>query len=651
MDALKKKIQYVYPHIFPVLLFVSLEIQNKTNIYSNLPALFISCFLLYISFWILLSIFGRIFVSGVFASLVLLAFYTVNFYRQMQTGQILLPYDLNLARHIGSIFAFSNITLHWRPICSILCTIALHIPLFHVSRQIRFSPGNRAVIFVVAGTFMYFSFFSQFSYSGIQSSLITDASASTTTASYNDIYRDQGALLGFYTIGAAGDAEEPQWYSRAYMESLMAKVAQNHKEKNIGADILNGANIPRGANKPPDTKPNVIVVMSESYWDPTRLPAIVFSEDPVPNLHRLNALTTSGNVIPPVFGGMTCNTEFEFLTGNAMKFVGYGDIPYYEEKTYIDRDNGRSLVSMFKANGYQTVALHTYSSTFFNRDVVYPKLGFDTFIAEEALPGAKIKGSLRGQDIISDEYFADILIDILENGATASEADKSNIDSDSPLFIFGITMQNHTPYLPDKYESTHIKAYGGGLSGLLSDEDIEYIETYLEGVYDADMVLGRLYDYVMETDAPTILLYFGDHLPLLTQHTGIYTDLGYIGEGELNNLPVDEAYKMHSTPYIAVSNYIDMPPTWGSISPYFMGAVLAEAAGIEMNLYYQFLLQTYYRVSAMNEYFYVVDENIYSAPGEDINDAIEMFAAFQYDKLFGEDWGQRDDEQQLFMLK
>jgi phosphoglycerol transferase MdoB-like AlkP superfamily enzyme len=359
--------------------------------------------------------------------------------------------------------------------------------------------------------------------------------------------------------------------------------------------------------------------MGEAYWDPTRLPSITFSEDPVPNLRKLQTTATFGNVLSPSFGGMTSNVEFELLTGNAMRFAGLGNIPYYEPKTYIENDNGRSLINMFKANGYRTVALHTYEASFFDRDTNYSAMGFDRFISADDMPYAQYKGTLNGQDIISDEYFCDELIDLMEN-------------VDDPLFLFGITMQNHTPYLPDKYEETHIKAYS---NGLLSDEDITVMESYLEGVYDTDRVLGRLYDFVMETEEPTILVFFGDHLPLLTQRTGVYTDLGYIDSAEFDDLTAEDAYKMFTTPYLAFSNYMELPETWGSVSPYFLGAVVADAADIDMNLYYTFLLQAYESFQGLNNYVYISGDRIFSEPQGSI--ALEMFEAFQYDKLFGED--------------
>jgi hypothetical protein len=356
---------------------------------------------------------------------------------------------------------------------------------------------------------------------------------------------------------------------------------------------------------------------------------VTFSEDPVPNYHRLKGQVTSGNLLSPVFGGLTSNTEFEFLTGNAMRFAAYGQIPYYKGDVYVDRDEGRALPSMFGKNGYRTVGLHTYTGAFFDRYLHYPKLGFDEFIAAEDIVNPLIKGEFHGQEIIADEYFCGKLLGIIDGNALENP--------DQPLFIFGITMQNHTPYLADKYAETLIKADSGGI---LTYEDTAALEAYLEGVHDADAVLGRLYDYVQGTERPTIVVYFGDHLPFITQITGVYAELGYVEALALEDLTIEERYKMYTTPYLAFANYTDLPGTWGDISPYYLGALTADAAGIRKNLYSEFLIQAFESFQAMNEELYIADGEI-SAELPESSAALTMFEAFQYDKLFGEGYMNR----------
>lgn len=78
--------------------------------------------------------------------------------------------------------------------------------------------------------------------------------------------------------------------------------------------------------------PNIMFVQLESYFDPTEVEWLRFSEDPIPNLRKLYADYSSGYFKVPSVGAGTANTEFEVLTGMNMRFFGPGEYPY---KTYV----------------------------------------------------------------------------------------------------------------------------------------------------------------------------------------------------------------------------------------------------------------------------------------------------------------------------
>ena len=603
----ESRLHYAYLPVFSFLLFIALEIQNNMSGTRNVAVFAISCVVLFMMLMLLFAVTHNVFASGIIVTAVLLTFYSVSFYKRMMTGVVLIPPDINLIRSFGGLSAFIDLSFQWRPIASILCAAALNLPLYFASKHIRLELKSRAATYITSGLLMFALLFTRFSLDTLMPFMNISASADM---SYNDIYEEKGALLGFFTVAIGWEVEPPEHYEQASMEAISALVI---------ADTIASASA--DADYAP-IKPNVIVVMCESLWDPTRLPNVTFSEDPMPNYRRLLDVATTGNVVSPVFGGMTSNVEYEFLTGNAMHFVRFGDIPYYDSEIYIYRDNGRSLPSMFKANGYRTVGLHSYSGIFYDRDKHYPKLGFDAYIAQEDMPNARFKGTAGGRDIVSDEYFGDKLIEILD-------------DSDDPLFLFGVTVQNHMPYVPVRYEGEALRGITADCGGILSEEDAEYLEVFLEGTFDADALLGRLYDHVMQFDEPTMLLYFGDHLPAITRHTELYTELGYISGNELNDLPIEDVYRMLATPYIAFSNYSELPSTWGDMSTYYLGALLAEAAGIELNYYYHFLLQTFESYQVLNNYIYI-GNGVASAETPAGNEAIQMFEAFQFDKLFGD---------------
>lgn len=84
----------------------------------------------------------------------------------------------------------------------------------------------------------------------------------------------------------------------------------------------------------------------------------------------------SGTLYVSAYGGGTCNTEFEFLTGNSMSYLGSGVYPY----TIYDLLDTKNLAEQFKDLGYTTTAMHPNHGTNWNRENVYSGFGFDRFM-------------------------------------------------------------------------------------------------------------------------------------------------------------------------------------------------------------------------------------------------------------------------------
>lgn len=123
-----------------------------------------------------------------------------------------------------------------------------------------------------------------------------------------------------------------------------------------------------------EDQPNILVIMNEAFSDLSVYGDFNTTEDYMPFWRSLKKNTVRGNLYVSVKGGNTANTEFEFLTGNTMAFLPTGSVPYQQ---FL---NGAmpSLASQLGKLGYQTAALHPYYSTGWNRDKVYPYLGFDS---------------------------------------------------------------------------------------------------------------------------------------------------------------------------------------------------------------------------------------------------------------------------------
>ncbi|WP_459195511.1 LTA synthase family protein [Wukongibacter baidiensis] len=308
-------------------------------------------------------------------------------------------------------------------------------------------------------------------------------------------------------------------------------------------------------------QPNIVVIMSEAFWDPSVMKEVKFSSPPTPNINKLKPTSIYGYLESPTFGGGTANTEFELLTGNSIHFFNSGYMVYPNEI----KEPIIALPSILKNQGYTCKAIHPFKNWYWNRREVYKHMGFDEYISEEYLVDPIYKGFF-----ISDEYVTDLIIKELEA-------------SNDPTFIFAVTMQNHGPYDDNRYNG-HTKDID--ISAKVSSESLQILQTYTQGVYDADKALGKLIDYCNGLSKPTIVLFFGDHLPVLGKNYKVYRETDFIQKDSVNH---DNTIKLTSVPFVLWSNYKTKSHDLGLLNTSFMGPYLLEYAGLKMPNYFKFL--------------------------------------------------------------
>ncbi|RQR44719.1 LTA synthase family protein [Burkholderia sp. Bp9131] len=241
----------------------------------------------------------------------------------------------------------------------------------------------------------------------------------------------------------------------------------------------------------PDNRPDVIVIQSESYFDARRLGECVLS-GPYANLDRARSGAFEyGELTVPAWGANTMRSEFAMLTGLPSAALGYSRFfPYM----YVRRACA-SLAGWFKRGGYRTLAVHPYHADFFGRDRAFRFMHFDRFLDIHDFGQAARVGPYVG-----DESVADAIVALLQ------ERD------DRPVFAFAITMENHGPLHlelvePGEYESRHT---------LGDDARWRDLTAYLRHVENADRMIGRLTDYLRKRERPTVLCFYGDHVPAMT---------------------------------------------------------------------------------------------------------------------------------------
>jgi phosphoglycerol transferase MdoB-like AlkP superfamily enzyme len=263
--------------------------------------------------------------------------------------------------------------------------------------------------------------------------------------------------------------------------------------------------LPPPAKTSSELRPNVILVLSESFSDPTRFPGTIFVSDPVPTFHRLQQEFGGLDLVSPVFGGLTCNAEFEVLTGMNMMFFPQPNQAYVQ---YIRRPV-QSLASVLRQRGYRTVALHAQGGMH-NDAQVQPLLGFEQFVP--------------GEQWVNRKRVAGWMIDAAASLETIRWADSL----EQPFFISVNTIEGHTPYNQAKYGPD---PWDIRFTKPLSDQAREILAAYARGLHNADSALKLLIDHFRNREEPTLIVFYGDHLPILGENLLVYKETGFCPPG------------------------------------------------------------------------------------------------------------------------
>lgn len=354
--------------------------------------------------------------------------------------------------------------------------------------------------------------------------------------------------------------------------------------------------------------PNIIVIMDESYSDLSVLGSAVNTDSEIsPFISSLEENTIKGYALTSAFGGRTANAEFEFLTGMTMGFLPDGSIAFQQ----FIHDKNYSIISQLKSMGYHTVAMHPYLSNGWMRNTVWPKLGFDTCVFLDEFPQENLL-----RNLVSDQEMIDFIIDAYENR-----------DSESPLFLFGVTMQNHSgyDYIGDDFETTvHLEGYNG---------DYPDAEQYLSLIHSTDRAIENLITYFETVEEPVVVLFYGDHLPALNQH--FYEELH---GGPFNSL--DEQMLQYKIPFFVWTNYEIEERFVECTSLNYLSTYVYESAGLSLPGYNQFLKEMEKQIPAINMLgYYSVSEECFlpinraeATELEWLND----YKVLQYNALFDE---------------
>lgn len=406
--------------------------------------------------------------------------------------------------------------------------------------------------------------------------------------------------------------------SLASSTDLVMDGLQNALSENFGQSTLLGPSSPELKDLPeidrylavvnqeqslqlaPGEKPDIIVIMNESFSDLSVLKDFETNTPVMPFFENIRENTIKGVVHPSIIGGNTATSEFEFLTGSSMAFLPSGSSPYQQ---YV-KGPTPSLVSLLEEQGYSSYAMHPYHSSGWMRNKVYPYFGFDqTKFINSYRKNQKIRS------YISDESaFLEI----------RRELDWP-MNKEQPQFIFTVTMQNHGGYYGQS-DNFDPKVW------VTSQDSTESLDNYLSLINETDRALGEFLAYLKVREKPTLVLFFGDHQPSDEATAPLMTEEDVLTLSE----------KRRETPFLIWANYDLSEVDNQNTSLNFLATRLLDAAELEYSPWYAFLKDVEAEIPALNDaFYYTKDGNAVSLTDTDsLPEIMDDYEILQYNYLF-----------------
>lgn len=292
-------------------------------------------------------------------------------------------------------------------------------------------------------------------------------------------YLDNGYLYGFSMSAFGRGMRKPVKYSADAVQKIVKEDERYIAENSTDFSA--------------ETGPNIVVMLLESYIDPSEVKFLETSEDPNPFFHYLEQNYSTGHLTVPVVGAGTCNTEFEILTGMSCRYFGPGEYP---QKTILKQTDCESFASDLHTVGYGTHVVHNNGGNFYSRKNAFSQMGFDSFTCKEML------------DITDYNPLNSWPLDYILTDAT-DEAMDNTPQSD---FVYTITVETHGNYPTYKVfddPEVYVKTKG-------KDEATKYKwEYYVNMIHHQDEFLKSYIDMLSKRNEPTLFIAFGDHIPTM----------------------------------------------------------------------------------------------------------------------------------------
>jgi len=576
--------------LMPAVAFFEVDIINDTRIAGFPTRRLLANYLCYLMvFALIYAVSRRAWVTVLAGGGAFLAFGIINYFVTQFRGQPILPWDIqsvSTAMSVSGGYKYVFTRPMVLSIAVLFCAVLLCLraaPTGKGKASKRSRIAERICALAVSGVLAVLIF---------PADLLTDMGISVWAWNQKTSSELTGVMAGFFANVQFIMVDKPDGYSAEKVEKLGGEIDSMEEPAPLGN---------------PDGLPTIIVVMNESMTDLQRVGDVEFEPDNMPFIHSLQE---SGNVIwgtaySSVYGGNTCNSEYEFLTGNTTAFLPTGSKPYQQ---YVDHEQ-TALPSILKSYGYSCTAIHPGNRGAWQRDTAYPCLGFDEFISVKDF---NVQREIIHKLTTDESHYEQVLYEYEHRDKTV------------PQFLFTVTIQNH-----GGYETGDVP-----VTVRVNDHKGEWPQTeqYLSLTKLSDQALEDFIGCLEKQEDPVVVLFFGDHWPnleveFLTQLLGT----------DAVSLSFEDMMREYQVPFLIWANYPLESQHIEAVSLNYLSGLLLRAAGMEGTAYTKYLeglrqqLPVITAVGTMDR-----EGNLYkNGDKTPYDELLNEYAVLQYNNAFG----------------
>lgn len=544
-----------------------------------------------------------LFAAGLIVSVPLLTASFVNYFKLTITLSPLLVSDLTLLGKLREITRLNSasLTLSRNSALAILAAALWLVALFALSRPLRL-PWKRSLIGAWAAALVFALLFCAppvvdgWIYAPLRAAGY-GREGQKVAAGPNDVVLNLWSGLVRSRKSTLADPDSPEG------RALIADIRGFVDAVEPGGD---------------DTRPNVIFILAESFFDLTTLPGVEYEGDPMAEFHRVQDAGVSGKFHTRTLGYGTSAIEMELLTGINTRYFEYER--QLSEWAPDEFERLSAVPRLMRDKGYYTAFVHTFNDSVYERARTYSHLGFDDlyfsgdfaeFLPEAAAAedywaymNSRISGEFYGDDL-----FADGIIGLYEREKERGE---------SPVFLYGVTMENHSPFTADRYDT-----YEFPFTADLDGEAAGVLNSVTQSSANCARALGKLADYFARADEPTVIVFYGDHRPGLQLDGGgsLYAALGMVPEN-FADWSLEQIAALLSTDYVIWANDESLLPAPAGTrgrdsSSNFLGLDVLRLAGVELDDWWRMLASVREDVIIWTwDYFLAADGTLAALPGD-----------------------------------